>query len=213
MTLPLPNLDDYTYTKLVEEARSLIPNLYPEWTDHNPTDAGIILMELIAWLTEMKLYQINRIPDENYATFLKLLNGPQWTFKDDFQNNENFNEIGDNEVDRDQRTSTLNAAIRQSLLNLQERYRATTCDDFEYLATHKWWETQQAKDLGAEGVVKRSHCIPLRNLELADLKARHEPMPGHVSLIIVPDTPDSATPFPTEALRQGLWEYLDERRL
>ncbi|MFW5667313.1 MAG: baseplate protein J, partial [Coleofasciculus sp.] len=66
MSLPLPNLDDRTYADLVEEARSLIPIECPEWTDHNPSDTGIILIELFAWLTEMVLYRVNRIPDQNF---------------------------------------------------------------------------------------------------------------------------------------------------
>lgn len=71
MSLPLPNLDDRTYADLVEQAISQIPIEYPEWTDHNPTDTGIILIELLAWLTEMVLYRVNQIPDKNIETFLK----------------------------------------------------------------------------------------------------------------------------------------------
>jgi hypothetical protein len=56
MTIPLPNLDDRTYADLLEEARSLIPIECPTWTDHNPSDTGIILLELFAWLTEFTLY-------------------------------------------------------------------------------------------------------------------------------------------------------------
>ena len=78
MTLPLPNLDDRTYADLVEEAISQIPVEYPEWTDHNPTDTGIILIELLAWLIEMTLYRVNQIPDDNYASFVRLLKGEQW---------------------------------------------------------------------------------------------------------------------------------------
>ncbi len=210
MTLPKPNLDDRTYDELVEEARSLIPHFYPEWTNHNPTDPGIILIELLAWLTEMKLYQINRVSDRNLVTFLKLLNGPNWRFKDD-ERVEALVENGDSELVQQQQTKTLQAATRETLLNLNECYRATTCKDFEYLATHKWNDTPQASGLGA---VKRSHCIPLRNLSLADPAARKAIAPGQVSLIIVPDiTPNSETPHPTKALRQALWDYLDERRL
>src|SRR5690349_4133941 len=53
MPLPLPNLDDRSYTDLVEEARRLIPTYAPEWTNHNPSDPGIMLIELFAYLTEM----------------------------------------------------------------------------------------------------------------------------------------------------------------
>ena len=82
MNLPLPNLDDRTYAEIVEEAISQIPVEYPEWTDHNPTDTGIILIELLAWLTEMTLYQVNQIPDDNYANFVSLLKGKKWNLPD-----------------------------------------------------------------------------------------------------------------------------------
>jgi hypothetical protein len=51
------NLDDRTYADLVAEAISQIAVEYPEWTDYNPSDTGIILIELLAWLTEMTLYR------------------------------------------------------------------------------------------------------------------------------------------------------------
>ena len=46
MPIPLPNLDDWTYADLTAEARALIPSLCPEWTNHNPSDPGITLIEL-----------------------------------------------------------------------------------------------------------------------------------------------------------------------
>ena len=75
MPLPLPNLDDRTYDDIVAEAISLIPQEYPEWTDHNPSDTGIVLIELLAWLTEMVLYRVDRVGDRNIASFLSLLQG------------------------------------------------------------------------------------------------------------------------------------------
>jgi predicted phage baseplate assembly protein len=78
MPLTLPNLDDRTYADLVEEARAMIPTLSPEWTDHNPTDPGITLIELFAYLTEMLIYRLNRVTDAQTIAFLKLLNGLEW---------------------------------------------------------------------------------------------------------------------------------------
>lgn len=73
MPLQAPNLDDRTYAQLVAEARALIPRYTPEWTDHNESDPGITLIQLFAWMTEMLLYRVNRIPDRNYIEFLRLL--------------------------------------------------------------------------------------------------------------------------------------------
>lgn len=73
MPIPLPNLDNRRWPDLTEEARALIPLYAPEWTDHNVHDPGITLIELLAWMTEAKLYQINRIPDKYKWKLLKLL--------------------------------------------------------------------------------------------------------------------------------------------
>ena len=73
MSLPAPNLDDRTFKDIVEEAIRLIPEKCPEWTDFNPSDPGITLIELLAWLTEMIIYRLNLVPDKNYIKFLQLM--------------------------------------------------------------------------------------------------------------------------------------------
>ncbi len=73
MLLPFPNLDDRRWADLVEEGRSLIPLYAPEWTDHNISNPGITLMELFAWIAEMDVYQVNRIPEQHRLKFLALI--------------------------------------------------------------------------------------------------------------------------------------------
>lgn len=74
MPLPLPNLDDRRWVDLVEEGQALIPLYAREtWTDHNAHDPGITLMELFAWIAEMDIYQLNRIPDRHKLKFLALV--------------------------------------------------------------------------------------------------------------------------------------------
>lgn len=189
MPLPLPNLDNRSYTDLVEEARALIPTYDPFWTDHNPSDPGITLIELFAWLTEMLIYQADHVPDARYETFLKLLNGSGWTLMSD-----------------------LDTAKRQSVLALRERYRAVSCEDFEYLATRTWPKTPEAQALGDEGIVRRARCVSKRNLDLPNSTTRDAP--EHISLVVVPGAPsDIQQLLPSEALRAALWKFLDERRL
>ena len=118
MPLPLPNLDDRAYADLVEEARALIPSLYPDWTNHNPSDPGIALVELLAWLTEMVIYRLDRVPDENKRVFLRILNGPAW-----------------------QPSTNLRQDIHDTVLALRKPYRAVTAADFERLATEDWPNT------------------------------------------------------------------------
>ncbi|MGK7872666.1 MAG: LamG-like jellyroll fold domain-containing protein [Xenococcaceae cyanobacterium] len=162
MSLPLPNLDNRTYAELVEEARSLIPSEYAQWTDHNPTDPGIILIEMLAWLSEMVLYRVDRVPDKNIEAFLKLLNGPEWQLQGD-----------------------LETAIRQTIVDLHQRYRAVSSEDFEQLVLEDWPTTKATSDLGGAGLVKRVRCLPEQNLELKEPQPTRAP--GHVSLVVVPD--------------------------
>jgi predicted phage baseplate assembly protein len=73
--MPLPDiqLDDRTYETLVADALRRIPGYTPEWTDFNDSDPGITLVQLFAWLEEMILYRLNKVPDKNFIEFLKLI--------------------------------------------------------------------------------------------------------------------------------------------
>lgn len=188
MPVPLPNLDDRYYADLVDEAISLIPIEYPEWTDHNPSDTGIILIELLAWLSEMVLYRVDRIPDKNMETFLQLLNGPEWTLEGD-----------------------VSVALRETVVDLRKRYRAVTAEDYELLAVEDWNETPQSQVLGK---IRRSRCIPERNLAVKKLEQQQANAPGHISLVVVTDAPNGELPPPpSQDLLTALWAFLDERRL
>lgn len=73
MSLPIPPLDDKTFQELFEEGRAQIPRFMPEWTDHNFSDPGITFLDLFAWLTEMQIYNLNRVSERHILKFLKLL--------------------------------------------------------------------------------------------------------------------------------------------
>lgn len=73
MSIPLPNLDDRRWVDLVEESLAIVPVQGPEWTDHNIHDPGRMLIELFAWITEMDIYWLNRVPDEHRRKFLELI--------------------------------------------------------------------------------------------------------------------------------------------
>src|SRR4051812_21011775 len=111
MPIPLPNLDDRRWRDLVEEGRSLIPAWAPEWTDHNPSDPGITLIELFAYLTEMQLYQVDRISKSSLEAFWRLLEGP-------------LAEAAGPVEDR----------LRNAVAGLQDVDRAVTAQDYEALA-------------------------------------------------------------------------------
>ena len=73
MALPVPNLDDRRFQDLVDDAKRLVQQRCPEWTDHNVSDPGVTLIELFAWMTDQLLYRLNRVPDRHYVKFLELI--------------------------------------------------------------------------------------------------------------------------------------------
>lgn len=73
MGLEAPRLDDRSFQDIVNEARARIALYAPEWTDHNLSDPGITLIELFAWMTEIILYRLNRVPDKHFVKFMELI--------------------------------------------------------------------------------------------------------------------------------------------
>ncbi len=73
MALPAPILDDRRFQDIVSEARSRIPRYCPEWTDHNLSDPGITFIELFAWIVDILLYRLNKVPERTYIKFLDLI--------------------------------------------------------------------------------------------------------------------------------------------
>ena len=71
--LPAPNLDDRTFQALVDEAKRLVQQRCPEWTDHNVSDPGVTLIEAFAQMMDQLIYRLNRVPDLNYVKFLELI--------------------------------------------------------------------------------------------------------------------------------------------
>ena len=110
MPLSVPNIDDRTYEQLVSEARSMIPRYFPDWTDHNASDPGITLLELFAFLLEIAIYQINRVPERTLEHFALLLGIKR----------KNGEEIQD--------------TLRRAIEHLNTENRAVTLEDFEKLA-------------------------------------------------------------------------------
>ena len=71
--LPKSDLDDRTFKDLVDECILRIPRYCPEWTNYNPGDPGITLVELFAWLTDQMLMRFNQVPRRNFVVFLEML--------------------------------------------------------------------------------------------------------------------------------------------
>ncbi len=73
MSLHVPKLDDRTFDDLLAEAKRLVHERCPAWTDLSAGDPGTTLLELYAFLTEVMLYRINRLPEKAYIVFLRLI--------------------------------------------------------------------------------------------------------------------------------------------
>ena len=73
MPIKPPNLDDRRYEDIVAQARALIPQYTPEWTNLGDADPGMTLVQLFAWMTEMTIYRLNRVPDKTYIHFLNFI--------------------------------------------------------------------------------------------------------------------------------------------
>ncbi|MDH4165487.1 MAG: putative baseplate assembly protein [Gammaproteobacteria bacterium] len=76
----MPVIDDRRYDDIVEEIKTRIARYTPEWrpdasawTDYNESDPGITLAQLVAWLSEMLLYRMGKVPELNYLKFLEML--------------------------------------------------------------------------------------------------------------------------------------------
>jgi hypothetical protein len=176
MPLPVPNLDDRTFADLVAEGRSMIPRYAPEWTNYNPSDPGITLLELFAWLTEMILYRLNQVPEEHYRVFLELI-GVSMRAGEPTQ-----------------------AAIRRALQSLGARSRAVTLEDFEVLARHATSsdvetlatkirlhvEELRLEDFGVLAREPGTEIVRAKALADRNLEERTPATEGHVSVIILP---------------------------
>ena len=73
----VPLIDDRRFDDIVAEIRARIarytPEWQPVWNDVNDNDPGITLAQVFAWLSEMLLYRMQRVPDLNYIKFLELI--------------------------------------------------------------------------------------------------------------------------------------------
>lgn len=213
MPLQLPNLDDRRYNDLVAEALTRIPTYFPDrdnapgWTNYNPSDPGITLIELFAYLADMLLYRLNRVTDDNTRKFLKLLNGLDWV---------------------ESPTTDLRDEVRKAVLGIRERYRAVNKDDYEFLSTNNFNQWLIAQKLSVN-LVARAHCVPQANLEAGTAAGRLARRPEHVSVVIVPAPikfnpapppqtvaaaiANPSSPQPSAEQISALFSYLDERRM
>lgn len=195
MPIPIPELNDRDFESLMSEARALIPRYNAKWTNYNPSDPGITLLELFAFLCEQTLYRVNRVPIENFEAFLKLLGIS----------------LADGE--------SIESGILRARALLDVRYRTITPADYQSIVLEKMEELLTG--LGGRAIVMNNVDLEFAPPTIVDLASISKE--AHVSVIIVPrcDTDDGTycdadslpLPVPTTTLLGEVSTRLQERRL
>lgn len=185
MPLKIEKIDDRTFKGLVEEAMALLPRYSPEWTNHNPSDPGVTLIELLAYFTEIYIFRLDRVTRETKVRFLTLLRSVKSKEVASLSN-------------PDTPISEVDDAIRKSVLALMEPKRAVIPGDYEILAR----KVMVPGKGGRGGIrVSRAACFSRTDLSVDGVGPPPD-SPGHVSVVIVPERlPPSVNtdPFSGEA--------------
>jgi len=134
MPIALPNLDNLVYDDLVQEAEASIPALAPAWTDHNASEPGVTLIELLAWIAEGVIYRTSLTNEETTRVFLKLLDGAA----------------------APPPVADLDLAVHESIRALRDPYRGVTAGDYESLVARERPDVERVhcvpeRDLTASG--------------------------------------------------------------
>ncbi len=176
-------LDDRTYDDLVDEGIAMISRYAPNWTNRNPSDPGITLIELLAYFTELLVYRLNRVSLESKLRFLKLLRGVKWV--------ESHLPSADHE--------NVDEALTVAVLELRRPQRAVTPSDFE----------QIIKEIAPN--VVRVGFFAGQNLETTDEASREAHRAGHISFVIV--TASELTSTQVDILLDQIKNELEPKRL
>lgn len=125
----LPELDTKPYGTLLAEALARIPSLTTQWTDFNPQDTGVMLLEMMAALTEMENFMVDQAGDEILLPFLRLVYGQGVCLE------------------------MLEETKARFVKDCATPVRAVTMADYEYLALHSPFEIEMAHARASEGLV------------------------------------------------------------
>lgn len=183
MPLILPNLDDRTFDQLVREALDMVPSHAPEWTDHNASEPGITLIELLAYVTEILIYRVNQIGDKQLAAFVTLLTGK---------------EVASGVPVAEQ--------LRDAVRRLRLPGRAVNPEDFERLSL----ALDPDVSLERDPEIKRAHCVPGFNLSATD--GIEQPDHISIVIVPTPAAGERF-PQPDKALLQRVRRKLEKYRI
>lgn len=178
MTMTLPDLDDRSFDALIDEARSVLAIHAPGWTNHNASDPGITLIELLAWVSEQLLFRLNLVGLQSKRRFLDLLRG---------RSGSRDAEASDDDVDE---------AIRREVVALARPRRAVTTADFESIAL----DATQA----VTGGLGRACCVDGIRIDRDEAGLRIVRRAADFTVVVVPSEDRAADDETLEAVHQRL---------
>jgi hypothetical protein len=73
MALPIPKIDDLSYQQIRSILLDELPLISRDYTDHNASDPGIALLELLSAMGESIIYRCDQISPEVERNFLKMV--------------------------------------------------------------------------------------------------------------------------------------------
>lgn len=133
----------WTFDELVHEGVAAIPARAPAWTNHNLSDPGITILELLAYFAEILVYRALRVTPDAKLYLLRLLEGKAPTEQD---------------ILLRKPSRLIDDAIRARGAAMSQAQCAVTLDDFtllaveaarDHLATHAGSETVRHAQVGA----------------------------------------------------------------
>ncbi len=211
MPIPLQKLDDRSYEDIIAELRALIPAYSNgEWTDHNPSDPGITLLELAAWLADSVIYRLNRITPASEMRFLELLFPELPAHLPDkpkkLTREERYRKLRELSAARpEDARAYLEDAKERFREDWRTKYRAVTPADFQEIVRQEIERQEIMDELPKRKALGRVMCLPGWNLRSQPPRQQV----SHVSVILV--GPDGEEPG--DAVLGSVQKCLDERHL
>jgi hypothetical protein len=186
-------VSDPGFDGLVRKGIALLPAHAGEWTNHNASDPGITLIELLAYFADVLMYRLGRVDTATRIEFLHLLRGHAGAASSD----------GLSALD----PAAVDAAIAHALDALSQCDCAVTAADHERLA-------QRALAALPGGDRARVRCLD--RTDLARTSASVETFAvgeddGHVSVVVFP--PSECPRDVTMQMMAAVRHALEERRL
>lgn len=68
-------IDDQTFAEIMEDAIARAREVFPLWSNFNPSEPALTLLELFAWLKEMQQYHIGKTHPASLEKLLRMVGG------------------------------------------------------------------------------------------------------------------------------------------